>query len=60
MSKRLKDRPTKPLIRRGEFPKGRDAEQMKITWPATRKIEGIFKMHGRISLNDRDEYSETG
>lgn len=43
---------------RGESLKERDAEQMKIIWTATRKIKGIFKMQGSISLNDRDKYSE--
>lgn len=35
-----------------------DDEQMK-TWPVARKIKGIFKMHGSVSLNDVDRYSET-
>lgn len=49
----LKIAPTKPLNRREEVPKGRDAEQVKITWSATRNIKGIFKMYGSIPLNGR-------
>lgn len=49
----LKIAPTKPLNRREAVPKGRDAEQMKITWSVTRNIKGILKIYGSIPLNDR-------
>ena len=47
----LKRAPTKPLNEREEFLKGRDAEQMKITWSAIRN-NGTLKIHGNIPLND--------
>ena len=47
----MKRAPTKPLNEREEFLKGRDAEQMKITWSAIRN-HGTLKIHGNIPLND--------